>query len=170
MLLRWKAPRWYVRFRLLTFADLFVETCVFRLRTVFRLRAAAPVERACSGRSCAKNFKLPTYSQFLVQHGCARFWFFELGESWTFWELNTGNLRPLQQFGIFFVHCETGSVWIVDFFYILYVFFKKLHLYKIDRTYPLEPILQNLFFKTYSLKSILQYLSSNRFCIRASYF
>ena len=90
-----------MRFRLLTFADPFVGTCVFRLRTVFRLRAAAPVERARSGRSRAKNFELPTHSQFLVQHGCARFWFFKLGETYTFRELNTGNLRPLQQFGIF---------------------------------------------------------------------
>src|SRR6266699_5325592 len=110
MLLRLKAPRWYVRFRLLTFADPFVGTCVFWLRTVFRLRAAAPVERARSGRSRAKNFELPTHSQFLVQRGCASFWFSELGETCTFRELNTGNLRPLQQFGIFFVHCGTGFV------------------------------------------------------------
>jgi len=84
-----------VVFRLLTFADPIVETCVFRLRTVFRLCAAVPVEYVRSGRLHAKNFELLTYSQFLVQYRCARFWFFELGEMCTFRELNTGNLRLL---------------------------------------------------------------------------
>ncbi len=141
MLLHWKVPRWYVRFRLLIFADPFVGTCVFRLCTVFRLCAAAPVECVRSGCSCAKNFELPTYSQFLMQYRCARFWFSELGETYTFREFNIEDLKPLQQFGIFFIYYGTGFVWIVDFFYILYVFFKKLHLYKIDRTYLLKPIL-----------------------------
>ncbi len=158
MLLRWKAPRWYVRFRLLTFADPFVGTCVFRLRTVFRLRAAAPVERARSGRSHAKNFELPTHSQFLVQHRCARFWFSKLSAMCTFRKLNTGDLRPLQQFGIFFVHCGTGFVWIVDFFCILYAFLKNYICTK-----SIEPILQNLFFRTYPLEPILQNLSSNTY-------
>src|SRR6266566_2584061 len=99
-----------MRFRLLTFANPFVETCVFRLYTVFRLRTAVSVERARSSRSRAKNFELLTHSQFLMQHGCARFWFSELDEIYTFRKLNTGNLRPLQQFGIFFIHCGTGFV------------------------------------------------------------
>ena len=105
-----------------------------------------------------------------MQHGYAKFWFFELNETCTFRELNTGNLRPLQQFGIFFVYYRIGFVWIADFFCILYAFLKKLHLYEIDRTYPLEPILQNLSSRTYPLEPILQYLSSSRFCVGTSHF
>src|SRR6266566_4441794 len=67
-----------MRFQLLTFAGPFVETCVFRPR------AAAPVERARSGNSRAKNFEHPAPSQFSIRHGCARFQFSELGESYTF--------------------------------------------------------------------------------------
>ncbi|SRR6266566_748871 len=73
-----------MRFRLLTFTDLFVRTYVFRLHTVFWLRVAAPVERIRSGRSYVRNFELPTYSQFLIQYRCARFWFFELNEAYIF--------------------------------------------------------------------------------------
>src|SRR6266566_8796819 len=67
-----------MRFRLLTFAGPFVETCVFRLC------AAAPVERARSGSSHAKIFEHPAPSQFSMYHGYARFQFSELGESCTF--------------------------------------------------------------------------------------
>src|SRR6266699_1114914 len=58
----------------------FVGTCVFRLC------AAASVERARSGSSCVKNFEHPAPSQFSICYGCARFQFSELGESCIFRE------------------------------------------------------------------------------------
>src|SRR6266699_917490 len=67
-----------MRFRLFTFAGPFVGTCVFRPH------AAAPVERARSGSSYAKNFEHPASSQLSMRHGCARFQFSELGKSYTF--------------------------------------------------------------------------------------
>jgi hypothetical protein len=72
---------------------------------------------------------------------------------------HTGNLRPLQQFGIFFVDCEIGFVRIADFFCISYAFLKELCLYGFDLTYPPLPILHYLSSRTYPPEPILQNLS-----------
>src|SRR6266699_675731 len=101
----------------------------------------------------------------------AIFQFSELDEPYTFRELDTGNLRPPQQFDVSFVRYGIGFVRIADFFYILYLSLKNCKLYgSTYLTYPPLPILQNLSSRTYPSEPILYYLSSNRFYIDGNYF
>src|SRR6266699_2606377 len=68
------------------------------------------------------------------------------------------NFRPPQQLGISFIDCGISFARIADFFYILYLSLKNckftastlsiLH-YLSSKTYPPEPILQNLSSRTY---------------------
>src|SRR6266699_4898251 len=94
----------------------------------------------------------------------AIFQFSELGEPYTFRELDTGNLRPPQQFDISFIRCRIGFIRIANFFYILYLFLKKLQTIRFDlpnlssTTYPSEPILQNLSSRTYPILPMLQWI------------
>ncbi len=145
--------RWHIRFRLLTFAGPFVGTYVFRPH------AAVPVERARSGNSHAKNFEYPAPSQLSIRHGCVRFQFFELDESYTFRKRIPEALNRCNNsvFPLLIVGSVSFESLIFSELYILSL--KKLYLYGFDlepilqnlsfRTYPLEPILQNLFYSTY---------------------
>src|SRR6266566_6923590 len=141
-----------MRFRLFTFAGPFVGTCVFRPR------AAAPVERARSGSSYAKNFEHPAPSQFSMRHGCARFQFSELSESYTFRKriLEASGRCNNSTFSLLIIRSVSFESLI---FFSFYTFSLKNYIYTVSnspilqnlssRTYPLEPILQNLSFRTY---------------------
>ncbi len=69
------------------------------------------------------------------------------------------NLRPLQQLGISFVDYGISFAWIADFFYILYRSLKNYKVCSFDSTYPPLSILQYLSSKIYPLEPILQNLS-----------
>src|SRR6266566_36991 len=141
-----------MRFRLLIFAGPFVGTCVFRPY------AAAPVERARSGSSRAKNFEHPAPSQFSMRHGCARFQFSELGESYTFRERipEASSRRNNSTFSLLIVGSVSFKSLIFSVFHTLSL---KNYIYTVSnspilqnlssRTYPPEPILQNLSYSTY---------------------
>ncbi len=146
-----------MRFRLLTFADPCGGTCVFCLR------AAASVERACSGCSRARNFELPAPSQFSVHHAFNSN--FRIRRNVHF---SRHDLRPLQQLGISFIDCGISFVRIADFFYILYRSLKKLQSLRLrpylsSTTYPPLPILHYLSSTTYPPLPILHYLSSTTY-------
>src|SRR6266566_3821119 len=130
-----KALRWHVRFRLFTFADPSVETCVFSL-------TYGCIGGTCTFRSLTcKESRTSDPQQIFSVTGRAKFQFSELGEPCTFRELDTGNLRPPQQFDVSFVCCGIGFVRIADFFCILYLSLKNCKLYgSTYRTYPPLPI------------------------------
>src|SRR6266699_674874 len=133
------------------FAGPFVGTCVFRPR------AAAPVERARSGSSRAKNFKHPVSSQFSMRYGCARFQFSELGESYIFRERipEASGRRNNSTFSLLIVRSVSFESLIFSAFHTLSnsPILQNLS----SRTYPPEPILQNLSSRTYPIVPILQY-------------
>src|SRR6266699_3635882 len=135
-----------MRFRLLTFAGPFVGTYVFRPHT------AVPVERTRSGSSHAKNFEHPAPSQFSIRHGCARFQFSELGESYTFQEHipEASGRRNNSTFSLLIARSVSFESLIFSTFHTLSL---KNYIYTVSNS----SILQNLSFRTYPIIPILQY-------------